>query len=170
MRRIAGIASLIVMLAFTAQAAATTTLLRLDGIGPLKLGMSRPAALNTGWLADRGLGCPLGGPVPVTYQFRGPKAPRGLSGSVEFNHGRLSIVTAGRGVRTQPGVAIGTSAAQAVKRYRAAGFNAVTQFSPDVAATFLTVTRRSKTVPVLMGVVTKHRVTSLSVPFVPACD
>jgi hypothetical protein len=168
MRRLAVIASLVVALAFVAHAAAATTLLRLDGIGPLKLGMSQSAALNTGWLAHRGKGCAEGGPVPVTYQFRGPRAPGGLSGAAEFTQGRLLIVSAGRGVRTPQGVTIGSSAAQAVKRYRAAGFSALTQFSPDVAATFLTVNRGRKTV--LMGTVAKRRITSLSVPFVAACD
>jgi hypothetical protein len=172
MRRLTGIASLVVTLAFVASAAAATTVLRLNGIGPLKLGMSQRAALSTGWLAHRSRGCPLGGPValPVVYQFRGPRAPTGLTGSAQFDQGKLSIVTVGRGARTQQGVTIGSSAARAVKRYRAAGFSAKTQFSPDVAATFLTVTRHSKTVPVLMGIVTRGRVTSLSVPFVAACD
>jgi hypothetical protein len=34
----------------TAQAATAPQLLRLNGIGPLRLGMERSAALNTGWL------------------------------------------------------------------------------------------------------------------------
>ena len=52
------------------------TTLRLDGVGPLKLGMRVTAARQTGWLAGRRTGCPLGGPpLPVTYRLSG-RAPR----------------------------------------------------------------------------------------------
>ncbi len=55
--------------------AATPTLLRLDGNGPLKLGLDRAAAVCTGWLTHRSSGCPLGGTPPVTYGLSG-KSPR----------------------------------------------------------------------------------------------
>ena len=55
------------------------TLVRLDGIGPLTMGMSRMAALDTGWLSNRHSGCPLGGkPYPIDYDLAGASAPAGI--------------------------------------------------------------------------------------------
>jgi hypothetical protein len=84
-RRTSGLVVLLLCLLGPASTAgAATTLLRLDGIGPLKLGMTRAAALKTGWLADRAPGCELASPRPITYRFTGPKAPGGLRGSAQF--------------------------------------------------------------------------------------
>src|SRR5215212_6929447 len=102
-----------------------TTVLRLNGIGPLHLGMTRTAALGTGWLAGRRSGCPLGGTPPITYRFTGPKAPSAIKGSAEFENGRLTTLSFTRGVRTSTGVSVGrTTTARMVARYRAAGFAA----------------------------------------------
>jgi hypothetical protein len=97
---------------------ASTTVLRLDGIGPLHLGMTRTAALATGWLADRGPGCPLGGTPPITYPFSGAEAPEATKGSAEFADGRFTALSFTRGVRTSTGVTVGrTTTARMVARY-----------------------------------------------------
>jgi hypothetical protein len=91
----------------TAAGGPATTVLRLDGIGPLRLGMTRTAALATGWLAGRSPGCPLGGAPPITYRFTGANAPKGIKGSAEFADGRLTTLSFTRGVRTSTGVTVG---------------------------------------------------------------
>src|SRR3954468_1395801 len=85
----------------------STTVVRLDGIGPLHLGMARSAALATGWLAERRPGCPLGGTPPITYRLTGPKAPGAIRGSAEFENHRLRTLSFTRGVRTSTGVTVG---------------------------------------------------------------
>src|SRR6185437_12498858 len=141
-RRTSGLVIVLACLLGPASVAdAATTLLRLDGIGPLKLGMTRTAAVKTGWLADRAPGCELASPRPITYRFTGPKAPRGLRGSAQFDRGRLSTVSFSRGVRTRVGVRIGTATGQMVSKYRAAGFSASSRFLPTFAGTFVTVKR-----------------------------
>src|SRR5512133_214839 len=75
----------------SAAGASSTAVLRIDGIGPLHLGMTRTAALATGWLGQRGSGCELGGrPFPITYRFTGRKAPHGIAGVAEFQHNKLT--------------------------------------------------------------------------------
>src|SRR3954462_5977793 len=88
-------------------AAAATTRLHLDGIGPLKLGMTRTAALATGWLANRRPGCELASPRPLDYRFSGPNAPRGLHGSADFQGGKLRALSFTGGARTATGVTVG---------------------------------------------------------------
>src|SRR4051794_41414268 len=76
----------VVLLAVTLVAAApaasasATTLLHLDGIGPLRLGMSRTAAVATGWLSNLAAGCELASPRPITYRLARPRAPDRLCG------------------------------------------------------------------------------------------
>src|SRR5204863_1747575 len=83
--KVLGMKGLITALAAAAVVAAPAhgaTLVRLDGIGQLKLGMSRMAALDTGWLGARSTGCTLGGkPYPIDYTLTGAKAPAGIKGS-----------------------------------------------------------------------------------------
>src|SRR4051794_33831365 len=91
-------------------AAAGAATLRLDGVGPLHLGMSRADALKTGWLAQRGPGGELGGPpIPITYRLSGPKAPDGIRGTVEFRFGHLRAITMTRGATTTTGVRVGAT-------------------------------------------------------------
>ena len=168
-RRTSGLVIVLACLLGPASAAdAATTLLRLDGIGPLKLGMTRTAAVKTGWLADRAPGCELASPRPITYRFTGPKAPRGLRGSAQFDRGRLSTVSFSRGVRTRVGVRIGTATGQMVSKYRAAGFSASARFSPTFAGTFVTVKRHGDQV---LGAFAKGgHVKNLAIPAVPVCE
>src|SRR4029078_2849143 len=56
-----GLITALTAAAVVAAPAHGATLVRLDGIGQLKLGMSRMAALDTGWLGARSTGCRLGG-------------------------------------------------------------------------------------------------------------
>lgn len=157
--------------------AAATTLLRLDGIGPLRLGMKRAVALRTGWLARRAPGCELGGPpLPITYQLTGARAPAGIVGTAEFNgtSGKLTSLSFRRGVRTATGVVAGqTTATGMVNRYRDAGFSARAQFVDVFAGTFVTVRRGGKQV---IGGFARGRASArrplaqLGIPFVPTCE
>lgn len=145
------------------------TLLRLDGIGPLKMGMSRTAGLDTGWLSNRHPGCELGGkPYPIGYRTSGPSAPKGLKSFVEFNSDRLTSLTATAGVRTPVGVRIGTTVSNMVKRYRAAGYGASSTYSDTFGGTFVRVTRNGK--QVLGAFAENRKVTELAIPFVPVCE
>jgi hypothetical protein len=150
--------------------AAPTTLLRLDGIGPLELGMTRTAALATGWLADGASGCPLGGPpLPITYRVAGEDAPSGLRGSVEFRRGRLRAMAFTRGVRTATGVRVGrTTTARMVARYRAAGYAASARYDATFQGTFVIVRRRAR--QLLGGFARGRVVTTLAIPRVQTCE
>jgi hypothetical protein len=148
---------------------ASTTVLRLDGIGPLHLGMTRTAALATGWLADRGSGCPLGGTPPITYRFSGAKAPEATKGSAEFADGRLTALSFTRGVRTSTGVTVGrTTTARMVARYRAAGFTASASFVSTFQGTFVRVKRHGH--DVVGGFGEGSVVTIVAIPTVPVCE
>lgn len=160
------------VLAVAAGPAASDTLLRLNGIGPLRLGMSRSAALATGWLAHRTSGCPLGGPpLPIVYRLAGRRAPRGLSGTAEFDGGKLRVLSFTRGVHTRVGVTVGrTTVGAMVHRYRAAGFRASAQYLSTFQGTFVTV-RRSARGPQLLGAFASANVVeTLAVPDVPVCE
>jgi hypothetical protein len=161
--------AILLALALAAPAdAARTTLLRLDGIGPLRLGMTRSAAVATGWLAGRSRGCPLASPVPVTSSLTGPKAPRGLGGTAEFTGGRLRTLAFRRGVRTAAGVVIGsTTVAQMLARYRRTGFSASARFDRVFSTTFVAVRRGRQ---VLDATADRGVVTSLGIPGVPVCE
>lgn len=149
------------------------TLLRLDGIGPLRLGMSRTAAVATGWLSNRRAGCPLGGrPYPIEYALDGRSAPPALRGIAEFRGGRLTSVTVTRGARTATGVVPGTTRwPSMVRRYRRAGFRVSARYVTAFGGTFVDVRRRRGDATVLGGFAEKGRpVSVLGIPFVPACD
>jgi hypothetical protein len=167
--RLLSAAALLLGLTLAAPAAATTVL-RLDGIGPLHLGMSRAAALKTGWLADRGSGCELGGPpLPVTYRFTGPKSPAGIAGTAEFHGKRLRVLSFTRGVRTSFGVTVRrTRTARMAARYRQAGFKASARFIDTFQGTFVTITRNGD--QVLGGFGEHGIITMLAIPAVPVCE
>ena len=168
-RRATGLVIVLVcVLGPASSAGAATTLLRLNGIGPLKLGMTRAAAVKTGWLADRAPGCELASPRPVTYLFTGPKAPGALRGSADFVRGRLRVISVSRGVRTRVGVRIGAPTARMVSKYRQAGFAASSMFSPTIGGTFVTVKRRGD--QVLGAFAMGGHVKNLAIPAVPVCD
>jgi hypothetical protein len=153
----------------SAASPASTTVLRLDGIGPLRLGMTRTAAVATGWLAGRSTGCPLGGTPPITYRFTGAKAPDSIKGSVEFVDGRLSTMSFTRGVRTSTGVTVGrTTTARMVARYRAAGFTASARFDRTFQGTFVRVRRHGRDVVGGFGGATV--VTIVAIPAVSVCE
>jgi hypothetical protein len=153
----------------TTAAAPATTVLRLDGIGPLHVGMSRTAALGTGWLAERSPGCPLGGTPPITYRFTGPRAPKAIRGSAEFENGRLTTMSFTRGVRTSTGVTVGrTTTARMVARYRAAGFAASARFDSTFQGTFVRVRRHGRDV---VGGFGEGRVVSIvAIPAIAVCE
>ena len=170
MRRLPLVLAVLVATAAAAPAQGAT-LLRLDGIGPLKLGMTKAAALDTGWLANRAPGCELRSPVPVTYRLTGAQAPPGLDGSAEFRRGVLAVLSFRRGVRTANGVVPGkTTVAGMVNRYRRSGFRATARFDPTFQGTFVTVRRRSGA-QVIGGFAPQgHAIQSLGLPFVPVCE
>lgn len=145
--------------------------LRIDGFGPLKLGMRQSAALATGWLAGRTLGCELAGPRrPIVYSFTGPKAPAGVVGSAEFStRGRLRVLSFTKGVRTTKDVVVGaTTHSRMVARYRAAGFSASARFDSTFQGTFVSVEGGGRQV---MGGFGEGRVVAvLGIPAVPVCE
>ena len=153
----------------TAAGGPATTVLRLNGIGPLHLGMTRTDALATGWLAGRRSGCPLGGTPPITYRVTGAKAPRAIKGSVEFVADRLSTMSFTAGVRTSTGVTVGrTTTTRMVARYRAAGFTASARYSSTFQGTFVRVRRHGHDV---VGGLGEGRVVSIvAIPAVPVCE
>jgi hypothetical protein len=153
-----------------AATASATTLLHLDGVGPLRLGMSRTAAVATGWLSNRGRGCELASPRPVTYLLAGRRAPGGLRGVAEFDSGKLTDLSFTRGVRTATGVRVGqTTSARMVARYRAAGFLASASFVDTFGGTFVRVRRRNG--GDVLGAFTRGRVIStIAIPAVPVCE
>ena len=153
----------------TTAGGASTTVLRLDGIGPLHLGMTRSAALATGWLAERRPGCPLGGTPPITYRLTGPKAPGAIKGSAEFENHRLSTLSFTRGVRTSTGVTVGrTTTARMVARYRAAGFAASARFESTFQGTFVRVIRHGR--DVVGGFADGKVVTIIAIPAISVCE
>ncbi len=148
----------------------STPLLRLDGIGPLRLGMTRAEAVATGWLSDPGPGCELGGPpLPVVYRLKGPKAPAGVVGTVEFDRGTLRVMAFSAGVRTTFGVAIpGGTVNDLLKRARAAGLSATSVYDETFAGRFVTVNRGGK--QVLGAFAEKSAIATIAVPYVPVCE
>ena len=159
------------LLALLAAPAHGATLLRLDGIGPLKLGMSRSAGLDTGWLSNRMTGCELGGkPYPIGYNLKGSQAPAGIDAFAEFAGGTLRTMTFRGGVRTATGVVPGkTTSAGMVRRYRDAGFKASARYDATFAGTFVTVRRQSGK-RVLGGFAEGSVVGTLGIPYVPLCE
>jgi hypothetical protein len=157
--------------AATAATASATTRLHLDGIGPLKLGMTRTAALATGWLANRQPGCELESPRPIDYRFSGPNAPRGLHGTADFQGGKLRALSFTGGARTATGVTVGhTTTARMVARYRSVGFAASAQFVSTFGGTFVRVRRRPGGADVIGAFARRRTVTVLAVPVVPVCE
>ncbi|WP_236550726.1 hypothetical protein [Cyanobium sp. Copco_Reservoir_LC18] len=148
----------------------STPVLRLDGIGPLRLGMGRADAVATGWLSDPGPGCELGGPpVPVVYKLKGPKAPPGVAGTVQFEQGTLRVMAFSAGVRTTFGVALpGGTVNDLVKRARAAGLSATSAYDETFAGRFVTVNRGGQ--QVLGAFATKSAIDTIAVPYVPVCE
>lgn len=151
-------------------AASSPTVVRFDGIGPLKLGMSEQAAAATGWLAQRTTGCELAGPpLPHAYRLVGPKAPSGVKGVAEFERGKLTKLSFTRGVRTALGVVPGkTTVTQMVALYRKAGFKATARYDDTFQGTFVTVGRYG--IQRLGGFAEKKVVQVLGVPYVPVCE
>lgn len=152
--------------------AATTgpRVVRLDGIGPLKLGMTRADAVRTGWLTGRGTGCELGGtPLPITYRLAGPRAPRGITGVAEFRGGRLRDLSFTKGVYTARGVTVGrTTVARMVRRYTGDGYKARARYDATFQGTFVTVTRNGRRV--LGAFASGTVVETLGLPGVPVCE
>ena len=148
----------------------SSPVLRLDGIGPLRLGMGRAEAAATGWLSDPGPGCELAGtPPPVVYRFKGPKAPAGIVGTVEFDRDTLRVFAFSAGVRTSFGVSIpGGTVGDLLKRARAAGLSATSVYDPTFAGRFVTVNRGGQ--QVLGAFARQNAIATLAVPYVPVCD
>ena len=169
MKRIALALPLVALLAAPAHGA---TLLRLDGIGPLELGQSRLAALDTGWLSHRHSGCPLGGkPYPIDYDLNGSKAPRAITGSVEFAQGMLRSFVFTKGVKTATGVQPGkTTWTGMVTAYRSAGFKVSARYDSTFQATFVSVKRKTGGDQVIGALASGKVVTQLGVPYVPLCE
>ncbi len=161
-------ATVVLGVRFPSAVSAAPTTLRLDGIGPLKLGMTRASAERTGWLSHRSRGCEVASPVPVAYRLDGRRAPKALAGSAEFSAGRLTSLSFRAGVRTALGVRIGSRSSTLLSRYRGAGFTASSRYDATFGVTFLTVERRNR--QRLGALASSGRVTQLAVPAVPVCE
>src|SRR4051794_35576734 len=162
-----------VALAAVAAPAHGATLVRLDGIGALKLGMSRLTALDTNWLGARSTGCTLGGkPYPIDYSITGAKAPAGIKGSAEFQHGKLANMSFSGGVRTATGVVPGsTSWPSMVTKYRDAGYKVSARYDTTFVGTFVTVKRKKGGPSVMVGFAEKGKaIGTLGIPYVPLCE
>lgn len=162
----------IMVAAAAVPASAATPRLRLDGIGPLTLGMTTSQAVATGWLATPQPGCELESPRPVGYSLRGSSAPAGLRGSVIFRSGRLSEVIVDKGARTITGVRPGVTTARAmIVAYRRAGYWVTSVYEPVFQTRFITARRGGKTiVGIAPGISTAKVVGSLGVPGITACE
>lgn len=149
-------------------AGARAPVLRLNGIGPLSLGMSRPTAIATGWLANRSLGCELASPRPVVYSLTGPRAPRGIAGSVSFVGEKLVSVSIRRGAQTGLGIAPGRSTVRAmVATYRSHGFRVTNRYEATFQARFVTASRAGQTIG---AVASKSTIDSLGIPHIDVCE
>ena len=138
---LAALAGAVLWAPATAAGGPATTVLRLDGIGPLHLGMTRTAALE----------------------------PKAIMGSAEFADGRLTTLSFTRGVRTSTGVTVGrTTTARMVARYRAAGFTASARFVSTFQGTFVRVRRHGR--DVVGGFGEGSVVTIVAIPAVPVCE
>ncbi len=146
--------------------------LRLDGIGPLNLGMSRDGALATGWLANQpGRGCTLGPPPhPVTHRLAGPRLPDGYRGVATFRDDKLSSVLLEGRVRTDKGVAIGkTTVTEMVAIYRESGLRSSSEADSVFQTTFVSVMDDGRSV--LGGTADDSRtIDSLAIPHFELCE
>lgn len=157
------------LIGVAARPAAGSTVLGMQHVGPLHLGMTRTAALSTGWLAHRGRGCELGSPVPVTYRIDGRRAPDGVRGVAEFDGGRLANLSFSAGVRTTAGVRIGvTTPARMASRYRKAGLSAHAEYIDTFGGTFVNVRKGGS--PVIGAFAMGPLITMLAIPIVPVCE
>ena len=171
MRCIVAVLALALAIATSSATGSTTpTRLRLDGIGPLHLGMTRQAALATGWLAHRSPGCELAGPPrPIAYRVNGPNAPKGVLGTAEFTGNRLRALAFTGGVMTAVGIEVGHSTApQMVTRYRAAGFTAGSHYDATFQETFVTVRRGGR--QRIGGLAEHETIDVLAIPAVTVCE
>jgi hypothetical protein len=153
----------------TAAGGPSTTVVRLDGIGPLHLGMTRTAALATGGWRSAAPGARWGA------RRRSPTASRarrrlGRSGAPRSSTGgRLSTLSFTRGVRTSTGVTVArTTAARMVARYRAAGFTASARYESTFQGTFVRVRRHGR--DVVGGFADGSVVTIVAIPAVAVCE
>ncbi|MFN8110451.1 MAG: hypothetical protein U0Y82_11500 [Thermoleophilia bacterium] len=148
--------------------AAAPARLRFTGIGPLKVGMTLAHARATGWIAHPTNGCELAAPRPVVYRLDGRRAPAGLSGEVQFDSGRLSLVVVSAGARTALGTQAGTPWRTMVRRYSAAGFTVTAKFDTTFQQRFVDVSRRGH---LMLQATTKGRlVADLAVPNLAFCE
>lgn len=170
----AGVALLTGAAACTAGGATPGATIRTDGVGPLKLGMTRAAAVRTGWLSDRTTGCELAGkPYPLVYRLDGRGAPKAVEGTATFANGRLTLFTFTAGVRTANGTTPGvTDLAQAKARYSRAPYSAQTTTSQLDGTRFLRVRKRGRDAFEMFTKTADGRgpISLIGLPYVPICD
>ena len=138
--------------AAAARRAPSGTTLRLDGIGPLRLGMTRNAAYKTGVIRSHSDTClDRKKPLPISYGSDGPRVAPGAKFISYFRggrNGRLTHIFASSGVRTQLGIRPGVSTApEMIRAYRRAGYTVRSRTRRDFAGvTFLDVLSRGRVV------------------------
>ncbi len=138
--------------AAAARRAPSNTTLRFDGIGAIRLGMTRNAAYKTGLIRSHSDTCLDGKkPLPVSYGSDGSRAAPGSRFTSYFKggrNGRLTHILAIAGVRTELGIRPGVStASEMIKVYRRARYTVRTRTRPDFAGvTFVDVLTRGRVV------------------------
>ena len=115
-----------------------------DGLGPLRLGMSRSDALDSGWLGEPQETCSdmIGGgaaPGEYAYMLDGPQAPEGLSGSVEISDDEITTIGVSKSVAMPNGVTFDSAwdATRAMETLQSAGYrvSVTSTFEPEDSAT-----------------------------------
>lgn len=132
--------------AASAKRRASGTTIRFDGIGPLRLGMTRSKAYATGTIRTAAETCfDSPAPRPVNYSSDGPRNAAGARFQAIFRggrNGRLTHLLFVSGVRTELGIRPGVStAAQMAAAYRRAGYTVSTTFDSSYNSTFVAVRR-----------------------------
>ncbi len=165
---VAAVAATCLISAGAASAAPAPTVIRLDGIGPLRIGMTQKQAVATGWLSTRMPGCSLESPQPVMYRLNGRRAPKALTASATFQAGKLRSIRIDAGGRTKLGIAPGRTTVRAmVAVYRRAGFRVSNRWDEVFQVKFIDARRAGRSIA---GLAAGTVVESIWVPFVETCD
>lgn len=145
--------------------------LGLDGIGPLKIGMSESAAENTGWLSDRQVPwCPFASETDPSYQLEGPEAPAELDGLVIFMEGSLNQIVVRAGAATGEGIGIGTSTLDDLtEAYGTRGYQVDSYSRFEDYDDFATVNRGDET-HLMAALGSGGEISLLGVPHLSVCD
>lgn len=153
-----------------ASPAAAVPLLRLDGIGPLMLGMSEADAEATGWLSNRSAPwCPFAGTEDPTWDLAGPSAPAGVDGYLIFREGEIDQVVIRSGTTTDEGIGAGASFGDLSDTYGGLGYEVDSYARFESFDDFATVEQADE--PRLMTTLNSDgSIEWIGVPYISVCD